>query len=103
MDGDVRGLRPAPARRASRSVVSCLIEEALDSYADGARAPRLILDGDRIVGRITLSNIVRGPFQSCNLGYWVNQADNGRGLATAAVGDIMRVAFSGTTTRSTRP
>jgi ribosomal-protein-alanine N-acetyltransferase len=69
------------------------IEEALDSYADRVRVPHVILDGDRIVGRVTLSNIVRGPFQSCNLGYWVNQGDNGRGLATAAVGDIMRVAF----------
>ncbi|HEX4279413.1 MAG TPA: GNAT family protein [Solirubrobacteraceae bacterium] len=69
------------------------IEDALDSYAHGVRVPHLILDGDRIVGRITLSNIVRGPFQSCNLGYWVNQADNGRGLATAAVGEIVRVAF----------
>ena len=69
------------------------IEEALDSYADGVRVPHVILDGDRIVGRMTLSNIVRGAFQSCNLGYWVSQADNGHGLATAAVGDIMRVAF----------
>ena len=69
------------------------IEEALDSYRDGVRVTRVILDGDRIVGRVTLSNIVRGPFQSCNLGYWVNHADNGRGFATAAVGEIMRVAF----------
>jgi Acetyltransferase (GNAT) domain len=61
------------------------IEEALHSYADRVRVPHVILDGDRIVGRVTLSNIVRGPFQSCNLGYWVNQADNGRGLAIAGV------------------
>lgn len=53
----------------------------------------MIVDDGRIVGRVTLSNIVRGPFQSCNLGYWVNSADYGRGFATAAVADIMRVAF----------
>ncbi|HUA06541.1 MAG TPA: GNAT family protein [Solirubrobacteraceae bacterium] len=69
------------------------IEEALDSYGEGVRVPHVILDDRRIVGRVTLSNVVRGPFQSCNLGYWVSQADNGRGLATAAVSDIMRVAF----------
>jgi [ribosomal protein S5]-alanine N-acetyltransferase len=69
-----------------------VIEEALEGYEEKVRLPHVIVDRGRIVGRVTLSNIVRGPFQSCNLGYWVNNADNGRGLATAAVGDIMRVA-----------
>jgi ribosomal-protein-alanine N-acetyltransferase len=55
--------------------------------------PHVIVDGDRIVGRITLSNVVRGPFLSGNLGYWVSSADNGRGVATAAVGAIARLAF----------
>jgi ribosomal-protein-alanine N-acetyltransferase len=40
-----------------------------------------------------LSNIVRGAFQSCNLGYWVRATHQGRGLATATVADIMRLAF----------
>ncbi|HTT30364.1 MAG TPA: GNAT family protein [Solirubrobacteraceae bacterium] len=70
-----------------------MIQEALDSYGDGVRVSHVILDDRRIVGRVTLSNIVRGPFQSCNLGYWVSQADNGRGFATAAVGDIRQIAF----------
>lgn len=39
-----------------------------------------------IVGRATLSGLVRGPFQSANLGYWIDGALNGRGLATAVVG-----------------
>ncbi len=29
----------------------------------------VILDEDRIIGRVTLSNVVRGAFQSGNLGY----------------------------------
>lgn len=37
---------------------------------------------------------MRGPFQSCSLGYWVSAADNGRGLATAAVRGIIGTAFS---------
>ena len=40
-----------------------------------------------------LSNIVRGPFQSANLGYWVAERVNGRGLATGAVADVAEVAF----------
>jgi len=45
------------------------------------------------VGRITLNGIVRGPFQSRDLGCWVSAAANGRGLATASVRDIIKVAF----------
>jgi len=70
------------------------IEEALGRYAEGVGVSHVILDDRRIVGRVTLSNIVRGAFQSCNVGYWVSRADNGRGFATAAVGDIMRLTFN---------
>jgi ribosomal-protein-alanine N-acetyltransferase len=33
-------------------------------------------------------------YQSCSMSYWVSAADNGRGLATAAVRDMIRVAFA---------
>jgi RimJ/RimL family protein N-acetyltransferase len=46
-----------------------------------------------VAGRITLSGIVRGPFQSCSTGYWVSVTAAGCGLATAAVRDMVRVAF----------
>ena len=52
-----------------------------------------ILDGERIVGTVTLSNIVLGPFQSANLGYWVAEQVNGRGLATSAVAEVAELAF----------
>ena len=69
------------------------IEEALRQYEQGALVPRVILEGGAIVGRVTLSNIVRGAFQSCNLGYWVSAECNGRGFATAAVKEIVGEAF----------
>ena len=69
------------------------IEEALEHYERGMLLPYVIVDHDQIVGRVTLSNVIRGAFQSCNLGYWVASAYNGRGFATAAVRDIMAVAF----------
>jgi ribosomal-protein-alanine N-acetyltransferase len=71
-----------------------VVREALERYEQGRTLPHLILDDSgRVVGRITLNEIVRGPFQSCSLGYWVGASDNGRGLATAAVREILRVAF----------
>ena len=70
-----------------------VIEDALTGYGRGVTIPRVIISEQRIVGRITLSNVVRGAFLSGNLGYWVAAAHNGRGLATAAVGEIREAAF----------
>jgi ribosomal-protein-alanine N-acetyltransferase len=36
---------------------------------------------------------VRGPLQSGDLGYWLSEADNGRGLVTAAVREMLGIAF----------
>ena len=47
----------------------------------------------RFVGEITLSSIQRGPFQNGFIGYWVDQAWAGRGLAPEAVVLVLRFAF----------
>jgi [ribosomal protein S5]-alanine N-acetyltransferase len=71
-----------------------VVGDALLRHSQGSMLPHVILaQSGRVAGRITLHNIVRGSFQSCGLGYWLNAADNGRGLATAAVLDIIKVAF----------
>ncbi|MFD3541244.1 GNAT family N-acetyltransferase [Streptomyces sp. NPDC058662] len=44
------------------------------------------------VGTINLGSIVRGPLCSGGVGYWVDRAWNGKGLATAAVEEVCRVA-----------
>ncbi|CAN5360712.1 GNAT family N-acetyltransferase [soil metagenome] len=71
-----------------------VIRTALDGHEQGSTLPHVIVDDSgHVVGRITLNGITRGPFQSCSLGYWLSASHNGRGLATAAVRDMMRVAF----------
>jgi ribosomal-protein-alanine N-acetyltransferase len=37
-------------------------------------------DDDLIVGECNFSNIIRGPFQACYLGFSVDQQEEGRGL-----------------------
>jgi [ribosomal protein S5]-alanine N-acetyltransferase len=70
------------------------IEQALTEYQQGRNLPQVILDdGAGIVGRITLNGIVRGAFLSCSVGYWVSQSVTGRGVATAALREVIRVAF----------
>ncbi|WP_328461665.1 GNAT family N-acetyltransferase [Actinoplanes sp. NBC_00393] len=56
--------------------------------------PHVIVEDGRIVGRINLSNVVRGPFLSANLGYWVAEETAGRGVATKAVAMLVRAAFA---------
>jgi ribosomal-protein-alanine N-acetyltransferase len=70
-----------------------VIAEMLRQWKAGTTVPHLIVEDDRIVGRIVLSAIARGPFQSGSLGYWVAADANGRGVASAAVGHIARLAF----------
>jgi ribosomal-protein-alanine N-acetyltransferase len=73
-----------------RAAVTALLER----HEQGTCLPHVIVDDTgAVVGRMTLNDIVRGAFQSGHLGYWVGAAHNGRGLATAAVGDLVRVAF----------
>ncbi|AGL20772.1 GNAT family N-acetyltransferase [Actinoplanes sp. N902-109] len=70
-----------------------LIVRLLAEHERGVTLPYLaVLDG-RIVGRFMLTGIVRGPLQSGSLGYWVSADVNGRGVATAAAGELIRVAF----------
>ncbi|HEY0003117.1 MAG TPA: GNAT family protein [Actinoplanes sp.] len=70
-----------------------VIAEMLRQRATGSTVPHLIVEHDRIVGRIVLSAIARGPFQSGSLGYWVAADVNGRGVASAAVAHLARLAF----------
>jgi [ribosomal protein S5]-alanine N-acetyltransferase len=60
---------------------------------DGTGLRCVIEEDGRIVGRITLSGIERGAAQSADLGYWVAQDANGRGIATTAVALMIDIAF----------
>jgi [ribosomal protein S5]-alanine N-acetyltransferase len=59
----------------------------------GGALPAVILADGELVGRITVNNVVRGPFRSGDLGYWVAAHATGRGVATAAVAAMTRLAF----------
>lgn len=71
-----------------------VISTALENHEAGRLAPYVVLDdAGLVIGRITLNDIVRGPLQSASLGYWVDAAHNGRGLASAAVREMLALAF----------
>ncbi|MEU6332684.1 GNAT family N-acetyltransferase [Streptomyces sp. NPDC047049] len=58
----------------------------------GRLVPWVLTLGHEVVGAVTLSNVVLGPFRSANLGYWVDAEQVGRGLATAAARAACQVA-----------
>lgn len=47
----------------------------------------------RFAGEINLSAIQRGPFQSAYVGYWVDEAEAGRGYTPEALVVLIRFAF----------
>ncbi|XAS63459.1 GNAT family N-acetyltransferase [Micrococcaceae bacterium Sec5.8] len=61
------------------------VQSKLALFIAGSDVPWVLTDGDAIVGLMTLSGIVRGPFLSAHLGYWVDKDYTGRGIGSAAV------------------
>ncbi|MET4706119.1 GNAT family N-acetyltransferase [Frigoribacterium sp. UYMn621] len=71
------------------------IEAALARHGRGEAMPLVVLNDDgQVAGRLTLSGIVRGPFQSCSVGYWMGKNQTGKGLATDAMRAALAIAFS---------
>ncbi|WP_147919186.1 GNAT family N-acetyltransferase [Ruania zhangjianzhongii] len=62
--------------------------------AAGTGAMFLIEEDSQLVGRINLNSIVRGVLQSGNVGYLVDEASTGRGIATAALRHLVDYAFT---------
>jgi len=50
-------------------------------------------DTRALIGRMTLSQVVRGPMQGANLGYWIDEAHQGTRLTSEAVREVLRFAF----------
>ena len=50
-------------------------------------------DRRRVLGRVTLGRVIRGPFQNAFLGYWVDVGTQGKGVMTEAVRAVVGYAF----------
>lgn len=48
---------------------------------------------DELIGNVTLSEILRGPLQSCYVGYMLDKQHNGKGYMTEAVRLVVEYAF----------
>jgi [ribosomal protein S5]-alanine N-acetyltransferase len=59
----------------------------------GTSLPFAIRVDGRLAGQVTIDNVVRGALRSGHLGYWIDRAVAGRGMASLAVALVCDHAF----------
>ena len=79
---------PTPTDFYTEAVQAQRLRDAAAAFRAGTGFRYLLQpigDTSRVVGTVNFSNVVRGPFQSCNLGYALDQALEGQALMTEAL------------------
>jgi ribosomal-protein-alanine N-acetyltransferase len=81
------------ARRHTPAAYRAVRRRVLQRARLGLTLPFTVrLDG-RLAGQVTLDNVVRGAMRSGNIGYWIDEAVAGRGVASLAVALVCDHAF----------
>lgn len=70
-----------------------LAQRERDWIEDRRYSFAIVSPDGRIIGGIVLSNIIRGALQSANVGYYVAESHNNRGIGTEAVRQVVGFAF----------
>jgi [ribosomal protein S5]-alanine N-acetyltransferase len=87
-----------PAQSARHFTLQGQREEIERAAADARRDVRyafgvFLKENDVLIGRVALSNVSRGAWQNATLGYYIDEAQTGRGYATQAVRLALQFAF----------
>ncbi|WP_157815396.1 GNAT family N-acetyltransferase [Kitasatospora sp. CB02891] len=69
-----------------------VIASLLESHRKGLAWPGVVVSAGAVIGQITISSILRGPFQKGFLGYWISSRHQGLGHTSRAVGLALRIA-----------
>jgi [ribosomal protein S5]-alanine N-acetyltransferase len=62
-------------------------------HFDAAYGFGIFLPKGTFIGEVSLGSVQRGPFQSANVGYWIDVDHAGKGYMPEAVAVILRFAF----------
>jgi len=82
---------PLPAEDHASFPARCAMRERERQLGSGFGFG-IFLEG-RFVGEVTLSSILRGPFQNGSIGYWIDKDVAGEGLTPEAVVVVLQFAF----------
>jgi [ribosomal protein S5]-alanine N-acetyltransferase len=86
---------PVPWRERNASGAWPQLNGALKRAARNATMlPFMLVYGGRLAGQMTVSNVVHGVQRSCTVGYWVDGALAGRGLAPTALAVVIDHCFT---------
>ncbi|MBW8779083.1 MAG: GNAT family N-acetyltransferase, partial [Burkholderiales bacterium] len=77
----------------SAAGMAAAIAAAESAWAAGQAHQYLVVDGERIVGRVNLTHVRRTHFHCADLGYRIGEQDGGRGVASRAVALCLEQAF----------
>jgi [ribosomal protein S5]-alanine N-acetyltransferase len=74
-----------------------VIQKAIQNWEDGLAYSFGIFLGesDALIGKVSLSNVSRGAWQNCTIGYSLAEKVNGRGYTTEAVSLAVKFALEG--------
>jgi ribosomal-protein-alanine N-acetyltransferase len=81
------------AARHTPAAYRAMRRAVLRRAAMGMSLPFVVRVEGRLVGQVTIDNVVRGALRSGNLGYWIDRAVAGRGMASLAVALVCDHAF----------
>jgi ribosomal-protein-alanine N-acetyltransferase len=84
---------PMAGGRADRPTFRGMLRSFRRQAKSGTTMPFAIEYEGRFVGQLTVSSIVRGSLQSASVGYWLDQAVAGRGVAPTAVALVVDHCF----------
>jgi len=62
-------------------------------HFDAAYGFGIFLRKGAFIGEVSLGSVQRGPFQSANVGYWIDEQHAGHGYMPEAVAVVLRFAF----------
>jgi ribosomal-protein-alanine N-acetyltransferase len=71
---------------------AAVIASLLESHGKGLTWPGVVVSDEAVIGQVTISSILRGPFEKGFLGYWISSRHQGLGHTSRAVGLALRVA-----------
>jgi ribosomal-protein-alanine N-acetyltransferase len=79
------GPRTSYASRHTPAAYRTLWRSLRSATRAGTHLPFAVTFEGRLVGQVTVGNVVRGSFNGCYLGYWVDRRYAGRGIGSIAV------------------